>query len=82
MPALRPRPCNSFSGGEAYTLSSVSRPEPAYQRKSGFRSSLLSDLKGGIQREIQWEVKISHNIGNESEEELHPPEPWKTNIIQ
>lgn len=82
MPALRPRPCNSFSGGEYYTLSSVSCPEPTYQRKSGSRSSLLNDLKGGIQREIQWEVRISQNITNESEEELYPPEPWKTNIIQ
>jgi hypothetical protein len=73
IPALRPRPCNSFSGGEAYTLSSVSHLEHAYQRNSGFKSSLLNDR--GIQREIQWEVKISQNISNESEEKLCPPEP-------
>ncbi|KAM0444614.1 hypothetical protein ACHAQK_002111 [Fusarium lateritium] len=71
---------NGFPGRDAYTLSSVSRPEASESRGDKF-SSFATDLENGIKKETKWEVKISHTTRSESQEELHSPYTWKSKPV-
>ncbi|KAL6916146.1 hypothetical protein FSST1_007641 [Fusarium sambucinum] len=65
-----------FSGREAFSLPSLSRPEAADKRNLGFNSRFLHDSEAGIRREIKWEVNLSTHFRSESEAELHSPDAW------
>ncbi|RGP59041.1 hypothetical protein FSPOR_11621 [Fusarium sporotrichioides] len=65
-----------FSGREAFSLPSISRPEAADRRTMGFNSRFLHDSEAGIRREIKWEVNLSTHFRSESEAELRANEAW------
>ncbi|KAH6954686.1 hypothetical protein DER45DRAFT_314566 [Fusarium avenaceum] len=72
---------SGFPGRDAYTLSSVSRPEATESRGGKFGSSFVNDLENGITKETKWEVKISHTARSESQEELRSPNTWRSKPV-
>ncbi|UPK91751.1 hypothetical protein LCI18_002686 [Fusarium solani-melongenae] len=60
-----------FSGHNAYTLSSVGR-DGLSDNKASAGSSAAKEYGIGVKREVQ----ITTTGRNESEEELHSPQPW------
>ncbi|KAF5667225.1 integral membrane protein PTH11 [Fusarium heterosporum] len=68
---------NGFGRGDAYTLSSVSRPGAAESRGKDFESAFPGESGIGIKKEIKWEVEISQEARSESQEELRSPYTWK-----
>lgn len=60
-----------FSGHNAYTLSSVGR-DGLSDKKANAGSSAAKEYGIGVKREVQ----VTTTGRNESEEELHSPQPW------
>lgn len=60
-----------FSGHNAYTLSSVGR-DGLSDKNASAGSSAAKEYGIGVKREVQ----ITTTGRNESEEELHSPQPW------
>lgn len=66
-----PRNTANFSGHNAYTLSSVGR-DGLSDGKPSAGSGAAKEYGIGVKREVQ----ITTTGRNESEEELHSPQPW------